>query len=113
MLIHRPCSAEPPKVKEYIEKRFKRGLIEYLMTHHKRTEEQANKVIFVLEKYLNPMLIKISKSYTNLFLFDDNATMANYIKKIRKQIANSIRFDEKAKSVLNKYLDLLVQYYKI
>ena len=113
LLIHRPCSAEPPKVKEYIEKRFKRGFIEYLMTRHKRTEEQANKVIFVIEKYLNPMLIKISKSYTNLFLFDDNATMANYIKKIREQIAKSIRFDEKAKSVLNKYLDLLVQYYKI
>lgn len=112
LLIHRPCSAEPQKVKKYIEKRFKRGFVEYLMTYHKRNKEQADKVIYVIEKYLNPMLVKISKSYTNLFLFDDKTILANYIKKIREQIASSIRLDGKAKSVLNKYLDVLVQYYK-
>lgn len=112
-LIHRPCSAEPAHVKEYIEKRFKRGFIEYLMIYYKRTEEQANKIITVIEKYLNPMLTKISKSYTNWFLFDDNATMVNYVKKIKEQITFSIKFDEKARKILNKSLDLLWKYYKV
>lgn len=112
-LIHRPCSAEPAHVKAYIEKRFKRGFIEYLMTYHKRTEEQANKIITVIEKYLNPMLAKISKSYTNWFLFDDNATMVNYVKKIKEQITFSIKFDEKARKILNRSLDLLWKYYKV
>lgn len=112
LLIHRPCSAEPKKVKEYIEKRFKRGFIDFIMVHYKKTEEQAKKVITIIEKYLNPMLVKISRSYTNLFLFDDNATLSNYIKKIREQIDSSIRFESKAKVTLNKYLDWLVKYYK-
>ena len=37
-----------------------------------RLESYSDKVIVVTEKYLNSMLLKISKSYTNLFLFDDN-----------------------------------------
>lgn len=113
LLIHRPCSAEPTKVREYIEKRFKNGFIEYIMLKHKRTEEQAYKAISLIEKYLNPMLAKISRSYTNLFLFDDNATLANYTKKIREQIAFSSRLDDNAKKILNRYLDWLVSYYKM
>ena len=77
-----------------------------------RLDSYSDKVIVVTEKYLNPMLLKISKSYTNLFLFDDNATLYNYIKKIREEISIDTRFDDKAKSVLNKYLDYLVQFYK-
>lgn len=33
-------------------------------------------------------------------------------KKIREEISIDTRFDDKAKSVLNKYLDYLVQFYK-
>lgn len=112
LLIHRPCSAEPKNVREYIEKRFKNGFIDFLKIHCKRTQEQAEKVIKTIEKYLNPMLVKISKSYNSLFLFDDNATLYNYIKKIREQISVSMRFDEKAKQILNRYLDWIVKYYK-
>lgn len=111
-LIRRPSGAEPKKVKEYIESRFKRNLTEYLIARHRKTNEYANKVIHTLEKYLNPMLLKISKSYTNLFLFDDNATLHNYISKIREMIEKGSQLDEKAKNVLNKYLSLLQQYYK-
>jgi len=34
------------------------------------------------------------------------------LKKIREEISIDTRFDDKAKFVLNKYLDYLVQYYK-
>lgn len=66
----------------------------------------------MIEKYLNPMLVKISISYTNLLLFDDNSTISNYIKKIREMVEGNYHFDAKAKRILNKYLDYLVQYYK-
>ena len=58
------------------------------------------------------MLRKVSKSYTNLFLFDDNATLSNYVKKIREMITVDVKLDEKDKRVLNKYLDYLVEFYK-
>lgn len=111
-LIHRPSSAEPKKVKEYVEQRFKRNFAEYIKSQYNKTDEYVDKVIRSIEKYLNPMLVKISKSYTNLFLFDDNSTLYNYIKKIREMIENNYRLEAKAKKVLNKYLDYLVQYYK-
>lgn len=111
-LIHRPSSAEPPRVKDYIEKRFKRNFIDFVCNKYNKPKEYGDKVINVFEKYLNPILKSISKSYTNFFLFDDNATLYNYVKKVREKITDSLRFDEKAKGVLNKYLDYLVKYYK-
>lgn len=111
-LIHRPSSAEPQKVKDYVEQRFKRNFAEYIITHYQKDAEYADKVIRMIEKYLNPMLGKISKSYTNFFLFDDNTTLANYIKKVREMIAGNYRMDEKAKKAFNRYLNYLQQYYK-
>ena len=95
-----------------MEQRFKRNFAEYIKSQYNKTDEYVDKVIRSIEKYLNPMLVKISKSYTNLFLFDDNSTLYNYIKKIREMIENNYRLEAKAKKVLNKYLDYLVQYYK-
>lgn len=112
LLIHRPCSAEPQEVKNYVEKRFKKGFVEYIMLHYKATEEQANNVIMIIGRYLNPILSKISRSYTNLFLFDDYTTLTIYVKKIREQISITNAFSEKAKVRFNKYLDWLLKYYK-
>lgn len=111
-LIHRPSSAEPKKVKEYVKQRFKRNFAEYIKISYNKSDEYADKVISVIEKYLNPMLLKISKSYTNLFLFDDNATMSNYIKKIIEMIDSNWRMEEKSKKVLKKYLNYIVSFYK-
>lgn len=112
LLIHRPSSAEPKNVKEYIEKRFKKNFAHYICVNHNKTEEYAQKTISNIEKYLNPMLKTVSKSYTNFFLFDDNATLSNYIKKVREKVVNDFRFEEKAKKLLNKYLDFLIEFYK-
>ena len=112
LLIHRPSSAEPKNVKEYIEKRFKKNFAHYICVHYNKTDEYAQKTISNIEKYLNPMLKTVSKSYTNFFLFDDNATMSNYVKKVRENITKNMRFDDKTKKILNKYLDYLVEFYK-
>lgn len=112
LLIHRPCSVEPQEVKNYVEKRFKRGFVEFIMLHYKVTEEQANNVVMIIGRYLNPILSKISRSYTNLFLFDDYATLTIYIKKIREQIIATQAFSEKVKTRFNKCLDWLLKYYK-
>lgn len=111
-LIHRPSSAEPQRVKDYIEKRFKRNFIEYISSRYGKSKAYGEKVVTVFKKYLNPMLKSVSKSYNNFFLFDDNATLSNYIKKVREKISISIQFDMRAKETLNKYLDYLVKYYK-
>ena len=58
------------------------------------------------------MLKTVSKSHTNFFLFDDNATLSNYIKKVREKVLRDTRFEEKAKKILNKYLDYLIEFYK-
>ncbi len=112
LLIHRSSSAEPKNVKEYIEKRFKKNFAHYICVHYNKADEYAQKTISNIEKYLNPMLKTVSKSYTNFFLFDDNATMSNYVKKVRENITRNMRFDDKAKKILNKYLDYLVEFYK-
>ena len=111
-LIHRPSSAEPKRVKDYIEKRFKRNFIEYISSRYGKPKAYGEKVVLVFEKYFNPMLKSVSKSYTNFFLFDDNATLSNYIKKVREKISVSLKFDMRAKETLNNYLDYLVKYYK-
>lgn len=111
-LIHRPSSAEPKKVKEYVEKRFKRNFKEFIKSEFGKPDDYADKVIRMIEKYLNPMLIKFSKSYTNFFLFDDNAILSNYVKRIREMMETDLRYDEKVKKVFNKYLNYLVKFYK-
>ncbi len=112
LLIHRPCGAEPKHVKEYIEKRFKQGFLDFLCINYGKTTEQAQKVIDNIDKYLNPMLSKISKSYNNLFLFDDKNIMYNYVKQLREVIEQRTNIENKVKHILNKYLDYLVEYYK-
>lgn len=111
-LIHRPSGAEPKHVKEYIENRFKRNYALFIQRKTNKGEEYSDKVIRLTEKYLNSKLRKVSKSYTSLFLFDDNATLSNYVKKIREMITVDVKLDEKNKRVLNKYLDYLVEFYK-
>ena len=111
-LIHRPSSAEPKKVKEYVEKRFKRNFTEFIKSKYKKSDEYAEKVLNLIEKYLNPMLAKISKSYTNFFLFDDNATLSNYVKKVKERIDISLKLDDKINNILKKCLDYVNLFYK-
>lgn len=112
LLIHRPCSAEPLNVKKYIEDRFKKGMVEYLQVDQGLSEQDANAIVTVIARYLNPALGTISRSYTNFFLFDDAATLYNYVKKVRDKINQSPTFKLEAKKLFNLALDYLVKYFK-
>ena len=70
-------------------------------------------VIRTIEKYLNPLLSSVSKSYPNFFLFDDAVIASGYVKKIKEVIDKSAKFEPKAKKVLNKYLNYLLAFYKL
>jgi hypothetical protein len=52
-LIHRPSAVEPKEIQQYLKERFLRGFVYYLITKRNRTGEQAQKVIKVINKYLN------------------------------------------------------------
>ena len=111
-LIHRPSSAEPKKTQEYVEQRFKRNFAEFMKTKYNKSDEYIDKMLRRIEKYLNKMLAKMSKSYPNLFLFDDYNIVYNYAKKLSEKIDISVKLEATAKKVLNKYLDHLLEFYK-
>ena len=110
-LIHRPSGAEPENVKEYILNRSKKDFIVYLKENHQLTEEAAQSIVNLIDKHLNPLLCKVSKSYTNFFLFDSNTTLYNYIKRVKEKILAS-GYEEKAKKLLIAVLEYIVKYYK-
>ncbi len=111
-LIHRPSSAEPKHIQSYVEQRFKRNFANYVKIKHNKTEEYTDKMLTRIEKYLNPILAKMSKSYPNLFLFDDYTIAYNYIKKLSYKLSINLSLPTKAKTILNKYLDYMIEFYK-
>ena len=111
-LIHRPCCAERKELRLYLEGEFKKGFKKYICVVYDKPEEYADKVIRFLDKYINPVLSGASKSYPNIFLFDDVNIASTYIKKVSEIIAKNMQFDEKAKKTFNRYLSYLSKYYK-
>ncbi len=113
LLIHRPSGAESKEVKEYLLRKAKHEFAEFLVFAYEKDQQYANKVITNIEKYINPLLRKISKSHVDFFLFDDTAVLSNYIKKVRELIEWKMNVDEKVRKMLNKYLDYIVAFYKV
>ena len=111
-LIHRPSGSEPKEVKDYIEKRTKRKFSYYLQDKYKKDEEYANKVINNIDKHLNKILKSQSRSYVNFFLFDDKNILYNYIQKVRGVVDVNSKYDDKAKKILNRYLDYILAFYR-
>lgn len=110
-LIYRPCSAEPKKIKEYVEKKFKNELYDFLALKKGKDEEYIQKIINNIDQTFNPILSSISKSYNNICLFDDMAILHNYFRKVREKITAKIS-DLNVVKKLNEYLDLLIEFYK-
>ena len=111
--IHRPSSTEPLIVKKYfIEKKHKE--FELFLTEVKnKTDDQSKKIISNMDYYLNIFLKKTSKSYDNVFLFDDVLTATNYIAKIKEFISKQDGISEKNKIVFDRYCSYLLEFYKI
>ena len=110
-LIHRPPAAETATVKMKISNEFKSSFAHYIIEATGKDEQFAETIIKNISTHLNPMLVSISKSYTDLFLFDSTAVMFNYIKKIREIIAKS-SYPIPAQKTLNACLDILLSFYK-
>ncbi len=113
MLIHRPSSAEKSELKQHIEKLFLIGFKKYICSETLKEQEYADKVVNNIIKFINPILCNMSKSYQNIFLFDDLTVASSYIGKIKTLIKESFKYHEKAKKVLCRYLTLLQNYYKM
>ena len=111
LLIHRPPSAEPKATKEYIEKRFKKGFVDWLNLICKKNDEEIEWRTQKITTVLNPILGTVSKGYNNFYLFDEYAYAYNYAKKVKDKIKNSI-WNNETKLKLNESLDLLLKYYK-
>lgn len=111
-LIHRPSGAEPQKVKDHIQKRFKMNFKEFIINNYGKDKEYADKVVNIFDNYLNKVLASVSKSYVSFYLFDDNAIAYNYIKKVSDIIERNVNFDDKKKKVLKKYLKYVYAFYK-
>lgn len=110
-LIHRPPAAESSTVKTRISNEFKSSFTGYIIETTGKDNQFAETIIKNIGTYLNPILVSISKSYTDLFLFDNLAVMFNYVKKIRDKIAKS-SYTIPVQRTLNTYLDLLLSFYK-
>lgn len=65
LLIHRPPSAESNEIKAVLEDNFKFEFIEFLKYGYEKDDEYSQGVIAKIDKYLNPILRKMSKSYTS------------------------------------------------
>ena len=113
LLIHRPPAAETKEVKDILEKHFKMEFVEFLKYGYEKDDEYGKGVIEKIDRYLNPMLRKISKSYTSLFLFDDFTTASSYIYKLKDLVNQTYAQNEKAQKVLTKFLKYLLEYYKL
>ena len=112
LLIHRPSSAETTEIKRTLEQHYKAEFVQFLEYGFNKDTEYSQKVVKRIEKYLNPLLCKISKSYDNLFLFDDFTTASSYIYKIREQVNILYAQNEKALKALNICLKYILNYYK-
>ena len=113
LLIHRPSGAESEEIKKEIMANFKKEFIQFLVFAYGKTEDYANTVINNINKYLNPILCRISKSYVSFFLFDDYVIFSNYANKVRERIENNLNVTQKTKKILFKYLLYLSEYYKV
>ena len=108
-LIHRAPSAEPREIREYYEKTFKLKFKEYLCVKCGKTEEEFDSILSKIEN-LNRVLEKDSKSYNNLFLFDEYWYAYNYAKKVQEKLKKN--FENRAIKSHLEALDILLQYYK-
>ena len=112
LVIHRPPSAEPGPAKLYFKNKCIADFKDYLSISKDKSPESIEKIARSIDAYLNPMLAEISNSYTDFFLFDSSAYCYNYAIKVRSSIEKS-RWNERSKATLNRYLNYLVEFYRV
>ena len=112
-LIHRTPYAEPDDARKYFISKFKEEFALYLSISQNKSKENIDKITFNIEKYMDPIQAKLSRSYNSLMLFEDNLSFTNYAIKFMKYIDSDSRMNDKAKMTMRRYIGYLKEYYKI
>ncbi|MDY2913075.1 MAG: hypothetical protein SOV58_00365 [Candidatus Enteromonas sp.] len=110
-VIRRPSGAEEPEVQAFYRKKAIVLLTAYLESLGKN-QKTIESIIQNIDDVLNPMLRKISKSYTDFLLFDSQTVYLSYSQKVIIYIRSHPKMAEKTKEVLIRYFDYLNAYYK-
>lgn len=113
LLIHRTPSAEPESARKYFVSKFKEEFALYLSVSQGKSKDSVEKIIFNIEKYMDPIQAKLSRSYDSLMLFEDSTSFANYAIKFIEHIDSDLRMSEKTRSIMKRYVGYLKEFYKI
>ncbi len=78
-----------------------------------KSKENIDKITSNIERYMDPIQAKLSKSYDSLMLFEDSLSFTNYAIKFIKYIDSDSRMNDKAKMMMRRYIGYLKEFYKI
>lgn len=110
-LIHRAPYAEPKDAVDYFVNKFKEEFSLFLKEQYSKSDEDAKKIISNIEKFMDPILAKFSKSYNSFMLFEDIGAFSNYSKKFRETIDANPAYKDKVKRTMERYLFYLNDFY--
>lgn len=112
-LIHRTPSSERKDCRKYFIDKFKSEFSIYLQTNQGKSQEIAYKIISNIEKLMDPILAKLSKSYNSFMLFEDSITFYNYSVKFLEYIQQCNNISENNIAIMKRYISYLREFYKL
>lgn len=112
-VIHRTPYSENKECREYFKDKFKNEFSIYLQTTQSKTQELSFKIISNIEKIMDPILAKLSKSYDSFMLFEDSITFYNYSVKFLEYIHQCNNISEKNIAIMKRYIGYLREFYKL
>lgn len=112
LVIHRPSFSEPKEIKEY----FKNNNIilfkKILSKNYGINQEKTNKIVKNINYYSLKISPKISKSYDDLFLFEDSSTFLSYKPKFIEFVMNHFGDESKTYFQILRYMTYLTSFYQ-
>lgn len=112
LLLSRHGNAEPKEARDYFRAKTLEGFRTYLCKTLLFSPEKSQKIIVSLLSINNYMPF-ISKSYSDLFLFDSGTTFLQYKQKVLQYLKFKKKLPENKLLVANQLLELLYQFYYI
>lgn len=109
LIIHRPCGAEPPEIRDYFLKSRKKDFSSYLKGVYQYDDERIAKIISNIDFFSKNYLAKFSKSYDNLFLLDSEAVVYSYMEKLVSEVEKG--GTEKQTKMVTRYVLFLKRFY--
>ena len=110
MLLRRHGSAEPKEAQAYFQNKTLEGFDCYLQEIRGYSQEKSKKIINNLT-VANKLMPKISRSYDNLFLFEDGSMLSGYGKKLLEVLKFEKGLSNEQLDIIRMCVDLLAKYY--